>query len=297
VVHLEGIDVAELTWRRQSVWSQAANRAKADVERSRRAALGLMMSVAVLSTASVQVMSVSGLGGRVLASAATLAAALVPVAKRMGGSVSGWIRLRSVSETLKAEVYVYLAGAEPYQGADRQALLLERTEEILRDASDLGGHTTGIDPVPRELPPVTDADSYFTVRVVNQIDRYYRPQARRMQAMVGRMRRAELSLSVLSACLAATTTIFTVEETSAWVGVITTITVALVAHAAAARYEYQQLEYTRTADELGRLLERRAVLSASGSDDHATIQRCEHIISIQTEGWMAKWSVHTESIG
>jgi hypothetical protein len=76
---------------------------------------------------------------------------------------------------------------------------------------------------------------------------------------------------------------------SAWIAVITTISAAVAAHVGATRYEYQLLEYLRTADELSRLRrDASATKSPTELDQH--VVRCERIISIQNEGWMAKLS-------
>jgi SMODS and SLOG-associating 2TM effector domain 1 len=59
----------------------------------------------------------------------------------------------------------------------------------------------------------------------------------------------------------------------------------VAAHGAASRYEYQAIEFTRTADELERLRARYKV-------DHSAkiVSESEHVISIQNEGWMSKLS-------
>jgi hypothetical protein len=60
---------------------------------------------------------------------------------------------------------------------------------------------------------------------------------------------------------------------------------------AASRWEYQLVEYLRTAEELNRLQEEWLVAPAA---DEATadrlVDRCEHVVSIQNDGWMAKWT-------
>jgi len=62
-------------------------------------------------------------------------------------------------------------------------------------------------------------------------------------------------------------------------------------HVAASRWEYQLVEYLRTAAQLEELLE-----SWLGAEDHddaaadALVEHCEHVVSIQNDGWMAKWT-------
>jgi hypothetical protein len=84
------------------------------------------------------------------------------------------------------------------------------------------------------------------------------------------------------------------------VPVLTTVTAALTAHAAAARYEYLLVEYLRTAAELERLRSRRQS-SAGGSGGRSAeaedefVEACERVISVQNEGWMAKLTSSDQS--
>jgi hypothetical protein len=76
------------------------------------------------------------------------------------------------------------------------------------------------------------------------------------------------------------------ESWAVWVPVLTTISAAVTAHAAAERYEFLVVEYLRTARELERL--RRARSHVGGLSDEEFVRACEHVISLQNEGWMAK---------
>jgi hypothetical protein len=192
---------------------------------------------------------------------------------------------------MKADLYTFLAGVAPFRGVDADRVLLDRMERLLVDAAGMAKYVAGIDPVQRPLPAVHDVGSYITVRLAEQIAGYYRPKARQMRQRASVIRRLELGIGVVGAALAVLTAVFQIREASAWVGVATTITAALTAHAAAARYEYQQLEYTRTADELDRL----RLLRADNALDDKFVAACEHVISIQNEGWMAKLTMDDEA--
>ena len=57
------------------------------------------------------------------------------------------------------------------------------------------------------------------------------------------------------------------------------------------RYEYLLVEYLRTAAELERLRGRYRHSAGRGdseSTEDAFVEACEHVISVQNEGWMAK---------
>jgi hypothetical protein len=288
-------DAVVYLWQRQSVWSQTANRIKAGISRARLVTLALTIAGAVLGTAASQAIGSHPTLGRLFAAAAAVALVLVPIVGRGASreTVQDWTRARSVSEALKGEVHTYLAGVEPFGGEDRDALLLRRFEKLMGAVGDLIKHCSGISAKAREIPAVRDVASYVTVRVRGQIDDYYSPGARRMGARSTLLKRGETTLAAVAAVLAAAVGIFPSEALAAWIAVLTTLAAALAAHAAAGRYEYQQIEFARTADELERLLAWRTTTGASGDDEF--VAACERIISIQNEGWMAALTTEDES--
>ncbi|MFE7598730.1 DUF4231 domain-containing protein [Streptomyces sp. NPDC057494] len=282
-------------WDQQSVWSQSANRLKTSVARGRATALVFGILAASLGTAASQTMAWNSVLGKSLAFASAAAAGAAPLVAQRGSPsrLSDWTRLRAVSEALKTEVYTYLAGVGPYRTAESAgALLAERCRGFRSDSGDLVRHTTGVLAVTRSLPPVTDIDSYVEHRLRQQITSYYRPKAEAMHRKVRMVERAEFVLGCFGAMLAAISGALSVEQVAAWVAVAASVSIAVTAHAVAQRYAYQQLEFTRTADELERLLERWT----TGSDrtpqsTDAFISECENVISIQNEAWMIRWTV------
>jgi hypothetical protein len=277
-------DLVDSVWGRQSVWSQTANLLKARIDRLRSIMLALAVSSAVLTTLA-QVTSLDTTMGRVLALAAGVAVGLVPLVRlRLGReAVSQWTRARAVSEQLKAETYRFLSGVAPFRGSDRLRVLAERTRRVQNAAADLLEHTAGVEPAPREVPAVHDADSYVTGRLRPQIT-WYRSRADSLSHRLAWARRAELALGVLGVLLAASAAAFKRDAAAAWVAVVTTVTAAVSSHVAASRWEYQLVEYLRTAAELEELLE-----SWLGAEDHddaaadALVEHCEHVVSIQND--------------
>ncbi|MEV6398682.1 DUF4231 domain-containing protein [Streptomyces sp. NPDC051907] len=282
-------------WDQQSVWSQSANKLKATVEGARTLALVLGIAAAALGTAAAQTMDWNSTVGTVLAFAAAAAAGAAPIAAQRGGPgrLSDWTRLRAVSEALKAEVYTCLARVGPYQqAADASALLAERCRSYRTDGGDLVRYTTGVAPVARQLPAVKDIDSYVDHRLRRQIETYYRPKAERMHRNLQRVGRIEAVLGGLGAVLAAAAGAFAMGALAAWVAVAASVSVAVTAHAVAQRYAYQHLEFLRTAEELERLLDRWTSESAHTPERaEAFVAECEHVISIQNEAWMIRWTV------
>ncbi|WP_432086420.1 MULTISPECIES: DUF4231 domain-containing protein [unclassified Streptomyces] len=282
-------------WDQQSIWSQSANRLKVSVETARSRALVLAVAAAVLGTASAQLMDWNARLGAALAFTAALAAGLSPLLAQRGGPglMSDWIRTRAVSEALKGEVYACLAGVGPY--ADRASgavLLAERASGFCVDATDLVRYTAGISAKARPLPPVVDLETYVDRRLRHQIDSYYRPRAAWMQNRVELFTKTELAFGIMGVLVAAAAGAFALGDLAAWTGVIASVSIAVTAHATARRYTYQHLEFLRTAEELKRLLDRwTADSSTIGESADAFVSKCEHIISIQNEAWMIRWTV------
>lgn len=271
-------------WRDQSVWSQTANRLKRDIERRRALALGLAVVGALASAAAVSA-GLDRIGGQLLVAASAVAVGFAGLVRSRADSaaVRNWTRARSVSEEIKSAVYQRLAGVGDYAGEDGDARLAERVDLIAGTAGDLLRHRLGVEPAARELPTVHDVASYSSVRIQGQIDDYYRPGAVALAAKLDRIRRSELALAGIGVVLAAVAGAVAEDAVAVWVPVVTTLGAAVGAHAAAARYDYQLVEFLRTADALERLRDRGDALSAAELVAHA-----EHVISIQNEGWMAK---------
>jgi hypothetical protein len=290
VVDFDVPTVVSRVWQRQNAWSLAAQTAKRRIALARGAVAALTVTAAVAGTAAARLAGAAPLAGRALAIVAAAALLLVPVANRWASrdAVRTWTQLRSVSEALKAEVHQYLAGAAPFAGADRDAVLLRRFDRLMDDASDLLAVTLDVVPDDRPLPPVSDVATYVVQRVRRQVDDYYLPAARRAGRAAARVGYAVTVLTVVAALLFAVVGVFGDGlGLTAWVGVVASVTTALIGYAAAQRYEQQQIEYARAADQLNRLWLTRK--SGSGwVDDDAFVAEVERIISRTNEGWMAK---------
>ncbi|SDM35549.1 Protein of unknown function [Streptomyces sp. cf386] len=284
---------AREVWRVQSIWSQAAARRRTGIARARAATLCAGVGAGVLGAAAAQLMPLSPPAGRTFAFLALLAAGSAPLTA-LGASpdrVRQWTRLRSVSEELKSQVYVYLAGLAQYrQSARRDAELLDRTGAVLAEIADLESETHGIRPADRPLPPVTDTVGYVEQRLRHQLESYYRPKADEMAGRARLVERCGQALAALSVLLGAAAGAFEAQAAAVWIPVVAAVTVAVVSHGASARYVSQQIEYSMTAGELERLLrwwQQRA--PATDADADRLAERTEHIVSVQNEGWMAKW--------
>jgi hypothetical protein len=282
----------EWAWRRQSVWSQTADALKAVPHRFWQLRLGLTVAAAALVLAGSQLKAVSLAAAVVLGGAAALAMAAVGllVGRQSSERVRQWTRARSVSEAVKTEVFLFLARSSAYQGSDREARLEGEVQRMEREAGDLLRFAEGVQPKDRAVPAVTDLASYLEVRVrQSQLEGYYEPKARLLRRRLQTLKVVEVAL--VAAALAATAAVS--PSVAAWAAVVTTAGGALAAYIAAERYEFLWIEYSRTASELRRLLDRRTAADGRPLSDLELIAECDQVISVQNQGWMAKWGEET----
>ncbi len=287
------------TWQAQADWSAAATRLKKAMERTRSTTLVLVVGTALIETLAAQ-FALAGPPLRGAAQALAIAGAvLAAVAAVLQGRsstttrVSEWIRVRAVSEALKEQVFRYLAGVGAYAGADRDRALLEATRKVRDDAADLDPLARGTGPT-RELPPVSDVDSYVKHRVEQQIDGYYRPRSRDLAGRRAAWQRAQTALLVLTAALGAVVAYFPDAGLPSWVAVLTTIAGAFGAHVEAARYDHLAVGYRATATRLEALRDEwKYTLSKAASspaEQASFVDRCEDAISVENQAWVAGWS-------
>jgi hypothetical protein len=247
-----------------------------------------------MGAAAVQFGSAHAIIAAWCAFGAAIAAGAAPLLNSQVGQrqIQDWTRLRSVSEAFKAEVYTCLAKAGPYREANASTVLHNALAVVRMEAADLLPHVAALSPDPlRPLPDVHDLDSYVRVRVQGQIDGYYRPRALQMRGRLHSIRRTELSLGALAVVLGAGSGAFHVQSAAAWVAVVSTISATVVAYSLAGKYEYQELEFLRTADELERII---AEWQLSGDRteqaEDALVSQCEQVISVLNDTWMVKWN-------
>jgi SMODS and SLOG-associating 2TM effector domain 1/Protein of unknown function (DUF4231) len=287
-----GTAVAE-AWREQRRWSHAAAKLKSRITFWRSALLASAALGAVLATLATQVGLKTG-AGRALSLVAAIAIALVPAIRGLRlrkDDVQSWTRVRSVSEGLKAEVYLYLTRTPPYHGADRDAQLTQHADAITGDADDLASLALGQPDADMPLPTVTDLDSYLTTRVQPQIDGYYRPGAAKQQRGLNLFRGIEFGLALLGTVLGAVAAATGTDQVGVWVAVVTTVGAAIAAHIAASQYEHLVVTYLSTARQLHTLVQRWRDRGDRGPEAATQLVRaCEDTISRENESWMAAWT-------
>jgi SMODS and SLOG-associating 2TM effector domain 1/Protein of unknown function (DUF4231) len=276
-------------WRQQSVWSQTADRMKSRIERARLAALLLVVAAAIAGTSAAALSDVAPSIGKVLAGVAAAASAALPFLRPAwsGKRLKDWTRARSVSEALKTDVHLWLAGARPYGNDPHAYELRKRTDALRVDAADLVRYQTGITAVDRGLPAVSSVATYFAVRVAGQIDGYYARKAEFIQRRIKLFRVIEIALSAAGAVMGTITAVFG-GPFAAWIAVVATIGTALSVHVSATRYEFQLIEFLRTAERLRQLKSRSEEAGLTHQQLLRLVRKGEDVISVENQGWMAK---------
>jgi hypothetical protein len=279
-------------WRRHRQWSLAADKGRARLGRWRGVNLGLLVAGAVLGAVAAQPNWPRGLTATAGALAA-FALALAGMVQRVflsANEVARWTGARAASEALKAEVFRYLAGVAPYNGADAdQDRELNRQVEAIQDKAE--ALMVDLQQTPadnRPLPDVHDIDSYKEKRAKQQADWHRGKIGKELQA-ARRIRYAELAATVIAALLGAIGAALGTKGLSVWVGVATTIGAALAAHLSATQHDRIAASYATTADQLDLLIEQ-----LPAAPDAATaaqfVADVESRLAAQNESWLGLFS-------
>jgi hypothetical protein len=256
----------------------------------------LTVVAAALALAGSQLKPVSSLASVILAAVAAAALAGVGLLRSQQDAeqTRRWTRARSVSEAIKADVFTFLAESGDSQQKNRETKLDAEVRRLETDADDLLPYTHGVKAETRPLPAVKDVDTYLAERVrKSQLEKYYEPKSKQLRTRLRWAKAVEITLTLMAAALAALAALSA--NAAAWAAVVTTAVGAATAYAASERYEFLWIEYTRTAEELRRLLERRTTADGDPLSGMNLVKECEQVISVQNEAWMAKWGEKNSS--
>jgi hypothetical protein len=302
--------VVERIWRKRLEWSKAADRLKARVGRARATALALGIAGAVLATAATTLMP-SGLRTPcALAGALSLAVGTYVMSRLVTPQrLRSWTRARSVSEAIKTEVWSFRAKVEPYAGDDAPLRLVERVEMLEAQATDLEpilalvrAEVPSVLPKGKQPPTAMSAEQWVERRVLSQSEGYYRKAARNLARRLASLRDVEITLGLLATAASAVAAWSASQPQAAtrslglavgpWVAVLTTVGAAIAAHIAANRYDFLVMSYGATARRLEHLVDRWK-MQGKPTDERrwsAFVHDCEAAISVENEGWLARWA-------
>lgn len=247
--------VLDRFWNMQDQWSRLADAKKRGVVRGRMLALALVVLVAILGALSASIAVPHPNWGKGLAVAAAVCSALLPLLRPLftGQALVDFTVSRRIAENTKSLVVSWLAlnGGSSATADTRELQQQVRALRLL--APELIAELDERVPADTPLPRINDLDSYLELRIRDQIDTYYRSRARRIDRTLLILDRCSFGLGLLGALLGALA-VFWERLLAGWIAVVTTIAAALSAHIAASHYRFQQLEFTRTAEQLEELM-------------------------------------------
>ena len=286
-------------WTRRIAWSRAADALKRKLAFAHVTVLVLSVIGALLVAVAATLLPIGSGWQRLSAVGGAVALVLIPVINARfitREATSAWIRARSMSEAIKAEVFLFRSGAAPYGSRDAIGLLQTNLMKLNTAAADLEGELEGVKDAPRAPPPLR-GQAYVEKRVVAQIEGYYRRKAHEYAWRAAWFRRVQFLLALAAAALGAVVAgvadanAEAAKSMAAWVAFLTTTSTALTAQIAAMRYHYLINSYLATARRLEDLIAAWKLNGepSDGADWSKFVQDCEAAISAENESWLAKW--------
>lgn len=254
----------ESVWRRQGQWSKATSALKRRFEQWRMMGLILLILATICGALVSYPATPPVLANAFAAAGATyLGVASFIQYKVLSAELEERVRATSsVAESLKSEVYRYLARVSPYDNQARDQELVAAYRTIEEQATPFLQDVEQEQPDWRPLPGVADFNDYVEVRVQEQHD-WHLAYASRLKEKGARVHRFQI-LATVAAVFAASLGITLGNEISTEISCASAILAAVAAFLGATQYDKISAKYTESADYLQRLLMR------INNDDSAT---------------------------
>jgi len=284
------------TWNRYRAWSLTARELKTSLDRWKLWTLILAVAGAVLVTLGQQLGSTAtiigpwaGPAGKIvgLGGAAAIALSTYFAREALGNeSMQRWTKCRSAAESLKASIFLYRAGVPPFDGADRDEKLIERsatTENAMEGVEQLVAQADdgSFDPSPLSV------DGYNQQRVNNQIQ-FYRERSDEYQKKTRRLRELVFWLGAVAVLLGVASALKPL--VAGWTAVIATITAAVSSHIQSQRYQILIATYQSTARRLETLRDKWVAGGKADAGRNTFIQSCEDTMALENSAWVTQWS-------
>jgi SMODS and SLOG-associating 2TM effector domain 1/Protein of unknown function (DUF4231) len=282
-------------WEQQSQWSSAADTYKSSL-RSWNGPLILVGFIGiVLSTVTPYLVPqttkpddwtawqfVLAVAGPVLVAIAALLAREILGPK----SEQKWIKAREVSEALKAEGWIFAAGAPPYSNPDTAPELLATKMTELKSGAE------GLGPLPLPKPPRDPRpqtrltpQQYVEQRVKTQC-KFHDDDARKNVRTLARWRAVVVVLMVVSAALGIIAGFGKQASINAWVAVVSTALATVTAYVTASRFEFLAASYAATSERLRNLATKwGAKQNLTPTENDRFILDCEAVLAAQNRTW------------
>lgn len=274
-------------WRAHRQWSKAADTAQQSLKRWRLSNLTLLVAGAVVAAFAAQTWLVSAAA----AALAAVSAALLAVAGFVQGSMltsentSRWTGARAASEALKAETYRYLAGVNPYAGADRAERLQAQFGTVQTRSMNLLVSQQLAAADDRGLPAVRTFENYRMQRAQDQAN-WHRGKIAQHVRTARKLRFWQLGATAAGAVLAAVAAALPGAHLAAWTAAATTIATAFATHIAATQHLRIAASYAATVDQLQRLIDGVNPKTASADQRAQFVADVERVLAVQNDGWV-----------
>jgi hypothetical protein len=223
----------------------------------------------------------------VIAAAAVALATYFSRQAQVDNRVSIWTRSRTAAESMKSCIFLYRAGAAPFDGADKAAQINSRTAKVNDDMKGVEPRQPGAEQ-PADLTPLT-VDGYITNRLEEQMN-WYRKRAAEHQKEADRLRSATSVLMGLGVVL---TVASMVSSLSLWAPVVATLASSITAHLKNQQLLMLTATYTKTSLQLSSLLDNWRASHKTEMDRverDAFLQSCEQTMATENGGWSALWA-------
>jgi len=276
-----------LVWRSQRQWSLAADNARASLDRFRRWNLALLIIGALAGAFAAQTWLNAGVA-TVFAGVAAVALAIAGVIQANGlnaNQTTRWTQARAASETLKAEIYRYLAGVAPYAGDDRAKTLSAQLAAVQTrvPASLLVAQQTKSDDT-KSPPQIHGFQDYVTARAEQQA-RWHKTRSAEHNGQARQLRICQIVITGFGAVLSAVAGVQPSWQLSAWTAAVTTIAAAVGTHLAATQHQRIAAAYASTADQLERLIVSIDPTAATPDQQAQFVAQVERVLAGQNDGW------------
>jgi hypothetical protein len=276
----------ELAWRRHRQWSLAAQGARTRLDRWRWWNLALLVLGAVAGAVAAQPDLPAGVAtGFAIAAAVLLAVAGFIQANALNNDQTArWTKARAASEALQAEVYRYLAGVAPYDGADRADVLESQQAEIRRRTEDLLVDQQSTQSDGRPLPVLHDIGTYVTDRALGQAEWHRRKTGEHVRK-ARTLRICQIAATAAGVVLSALAGFVPSWHLTTWTAALATVAAAFGTQLAATQHQRIAAGYALTADQLDGLIAGFDPESAPEPRQAQFVAEVERVLANQNDGW------------
>jgi len=277
----------EQAWNDYRGWARRARMLQTSARRWSSISFACAGLAAILGAAAAQVAGGSVLG-RALAFAAAVVAAVTPVIGReilSADSEGRWIRARATAEAIKSECFRFAAQIGDYATSAAKTAFQAR-RDALAETAERAGLTTLVDPIPKEgdarCPPVPLTAAWYIEHRLDEQMRYYAEGQAENERAAAQLRTISFTSAIVAAILGVAGSSFGQEWFAPWIGVMTTITVAVMAYGLLDRRQYLAATYGAMATRLSRVKE---TFSGATVDLAALVTTTEDLLQSEHAAW------------